>query len=161
MNYARISVSASVLVAYLETLSGGQWLTVLIGSTPPPGSLQAAPIAITVAGRKYHYPYAWVFALNGTAIYLLHEQNRSHSTGSVNKACKNKNRQNGRGAPAKWLSFWAMRGTDWIRLYLIIKESLRGTNMFLYYSFHFQYKIGPYFARVEKIFFREGKREKR
>jgi len=94
MNEVRISVSASVLVASLQIiLSGGQWLTVLIGSTPPPGSLQAAPIAITVAGRKYHYPYAWVFALNGTAIYLLHGQNRSHSVGSDNKACKNKNLQ--------------------------------------------------------------------
>ncbi|WP_372814499.1 hypothetical protein [Paenibacillus sp.] len=43
----RISVSASVLVASLPlTLSGGQWLAVLIGFKPLPGSLQAAPIAL-------------------------------------------------------------------------------------------------------------------
>ncbi|WP_144028044.1 hypothetical protein [Paenibacillus sp. 32352] len=46
--YTRISVSASVLVASLTlTLSGGQWLAVLIGFKPLPGSLQAAPIALS------------------------------------------------------------------------------------------------------------------
>jgi hypothetical protein len=32
------------------------------------------------------------------------------------------NRQNGRGAPAIWLSFQAMRGTYRIRLYSVFKE---------------------------------------
>jgi hypothetical protein len=35
----------------------------LIGISPPAGSPQAAPIAMSVAGRKYHYPSAFFIAL--------------------------------------------------------------------------------------------------
>jgi hypothetical protein len=36
----------------------------LIGISPPPGSPRAAPIAMSVAGRKYHYPSASFIALS-------------------------------------------------------------------------------------------------
>jgi len=53
------------------------WLSLLIGISPLPGSLQAAPIAWSrlsgaVAGRKYHCPSVCVTALNLSNIYSLH-----------------------------------------------------------------------------------------
>jgi len=68
----RISVSASVLVAYLKVLSSGQWLTVLIGVSLFQDRCKPPPLRWAMAGRKYHYPSVWVFALNGTAIHWLH-----------------------------------------------------------------------------------------
>jgi len=89
---------------------------------PLPGSLQAAPIAMSYGWAEVSLSLRMGLRLKWYRHSLIAWQNRSHSIGSANKAYKNKNRQNGRGAPATWLSFMAMRGTYRIRLYLVVKE---------------------------------------
>lgn len=149
----RISVSASVLVAYLKILSDGRWLAVLIGFKPLPGSLQAAPIAMSYGWTEvslslrmglrlkwhHHLFIAWAKSLAFRRFYQLGMQKQEPVKWSW-RACN-----------AAILHGHAGNVPD--KIVFGYQRAMRAINLSLYYPLHFRGKIGTCFARFREKYF--------
>ena len=121
-------------------MNGG--VAALIGFSPLPGSLEAAPIAMSCGWTEVSLSLRMIVAINGTTIYNCKEKSlalRHHLHQRILE--KEQAKWSWRTCKLAYL-YRGVRGMYRIRTYEIFKVQGGQRNFSLYYSFHFSCKIG-------------------